>query len=195
MSAGTRFNPITATAPASSAIFAWSAVTTSMITPPLSISAMPRLTRAVPVSGPIVGSSDTVNLLTAVSGGDASMVRPRRRRTDPSPPRCGSGQSWVVKIVVQDRPAPLPVPCCTTIFTTPIRSRPLSPEAARHLVVELDGLRPGRAAGQAQPADQDLAAQPARGADRVVVEAPGMTDPPARGAQLVERCPRPGHRS
>ena len=49
MSAGTRSSAITATAPASSAILACSAVTTSMITPPLSISAMPRLTFAVPV--------------------------------------------------------------------------------------------------------------------------------------------------
>ncbi len=52
MSAGTRSRAMTATAPASSAIFACSGVTTSMITPPLSCSAMPRLTRAVPVSGP-----------------------------------------------------------------------------------------------------------------------------------------------
>ena len=52
MSAGTRSSAITATAPASSAILAWSGVTTSMITPPLSISAMPRFTRAVPVAGP-----------------------------------------------------------------------------------------------------------------------------------------------
>ena len=48
MSAGTRSSAITATAPASSAILACSAVTTSMMTPPLSISAMPRLTREVP---------------------------------------------------------------------------------------------------------------------------------------------------
>ena len=41
---------MTATAPASSAIRAWSGVTTSMITPPLSISAKPRLTSLVPVS-------------------------------------------------------------------------------------------------------------------------------------------------
>ena len=51
MSAGTRSSAITATAPASSAILACSGVTTSMITPPLSISAMPRFTRAVPVCG------------------------------------------------------------------------------------------------------------------------------------------------
>src|SRR5215218_1479091 len=50
MSAGTRSRAMTATAPASSAILAWSAVTTSMMTPPLSISARPRLTRAVPVT-------------------------------------------------------------------------------------------------------------------------------------------------
>src|SRR4051794_15959674 len=49
MSAGTRSNAMTATAPAPSAMRACSGVTTSMITPPLSISAMPRLTRAVPV--------------------------------------------------------------------------------------------------------------------------------------------------
>src|ERR671914_1303662 len=50
MSAGTRSNAITAAAPASSAIFACSGVTTSMITPPLSISARPALTLKVPVS-------------------------------------------------------------------------------------------------------------------------------------------------
>ena len=55
MSAGTRSSAITATAPASSAIFAWSAVTTSMITPPFSISARPLLTRIVPVS--VIASS------------------------------------------------------------------------------------------------------------------------------------------
>src|SRR5688572_29347815 len=50
MSAGTRSSAMTATAPASSAIFAWSAVVTSMMTPPLSISARPDLTLKVPVS-------------------------------------------------------------------------------------------------------------------------------------------------
>ena len=50
MSAGTRSSAITATAPASSAILACSGVTTSMMTPPLSISAIPRLTRAVPTA-------------------------------------------------------------------------------------------------------------------------------------------------
>src|SRR6187200_3351755 len=50
MSAGTRSSAITAQAPASSAIRAWSASVTSMITPPLSISARPLLTRIVPIS-------------------------------------------------------------------------------------------------------------------------------------------------
>ncbi len=49
MSAGTRSSAMTATAPASSAIFAWPASTTSMITPPRSMSASPRLTAMVPV--------------------------------------------------------------------------------------------------------------------------------------------------
>ena len=64
MSAGTRSSAITATAPASSAILAWSGVTTSMITPPLSISAMPRLTRAVPVPGPEVVSVSALKVDT-----------------------------------------------------------------------------------------------------------------------------------
>ena len=50
MSAGTRSSAITAQAPASSAIAACSGVTTSMMTPPLSISASPRLTGNVPVA-------------------------------------------------------------------------------------------------------------------------------------------------
>src|SRR5713226_3689997 len=50
MSAGTRSSAMTETAPASSAIFACSALVTSMITPPLSISARPVLTRSVPTS-------------------------------------------------------------------------------------------------------------------------------------------------
>src|ERR671924_384682 len=56
MSAGTRSSAITATAPASSAIRASSAVVTSMITPPLSISARPLLTR-------MVASSDMAGIL------------------------------------------------------------------------------------------------------------------------------------
>src|SRR5436190_15204210 len=50
MSAGTRSRAMTDTAPAASAIFACSGVTTSMMTPPLSISARPVLTRRVAVS-------------------------------------------------------------------------------------------------------------------------------------------------
>src|SRR5437588_6890765 len=50
MSDGTRSSAMTAQAPASSAIFACSGVTTSMITPPLSIWARPFLTAQVPVA-------------------------------------------------------------------------------------------------------------------------------------------------
>ena len=49
MSAGTRSSAITATAPASSAILACSALVTSMITPPFSISARPVFRVSVPV--------------------------------------------------------------------------------------------------------------------------------------------------
>ncbi len=66
MSAGTRSRAMTATAPASSAILACSGVTTSMITPPLSMSAMPRLTRLVPFCPLVLERSeswtDTTNL-------------------------------------------------------------------------------------------------------------------------------------
>src|SRR3954465_5697353 len=50
MSAGTRSSAMTAHAPTSSAILASTASTTSMITPPLTISARPPLTRIVPTS-------------------------------------------------------------------------------------------------------------------------------------------------
>src|SRR3954454_8143619 len=50
MSAGTRSSAMTETAPAASAILACSGVTTSMMTPPFSISARPVLTRRVAVS-------------------------------------------------------------------------------------------------------------------------------------------------
>src|SRR6185312_5592018 len=70
MSAGTRSSAITATAPASSAIRACSAVVTSMMTPPLSISARPLLSLLVPLSAiaPILASAfeaavDRVDLL------------------------------------------------------------------------------------------------------------------------------------
>ena len=59
MSAGTRSSAMTATAPASSAILACSGVTTSMITPPFSISAIPRFTRAVPCCWPALGVAET----------------------------------------------------------------------------------------------------------------------------------------
>ena len=54
MSAGTRSSAMTAQAPASSAIRACSAVTTSMMTPPLSICARPALTANVPTTGSFV---------------------------------------------------------------------------------------------------------------------------------------------
>ena len=69
MSDGTRSSAMTETAPASSAIRACSAVTTSMITPPRSMSASPRLTVNVPVcrSRSELGSTTTDVLTWTVS--------------------------------------------------------------------------------------------------------------------------------
>src|ERR1051325_7103513 len=85
MSAGTRSRAMTATAPASSAILACSAVVTSMITPPFSISASPVLTRSVPVSMSIRRPSSTrvrtppypvyEGLAARSGGGDGERVR------------------------------------------------------------------------------------------------------------------------
>ena len=75
MSAGTRSSAITATAPASSAILACSGVTTSMITPPLSISAMPRLTRAVPVCAAGAPAEDGLAEAAGGTGSDTVNLR------------------------------------------------------------------------------------------------------------------------
>src|SRR5437763_715550 len=80
MSAGTRSSAITATAPASSAIFAWAASTTSMITPPLSISASPRFTRNVPVVGVTESGASAMGLkCTSGSRQDRRTCAARRR--------------------------------------------------------------------------------------------------------------------
>src|SRR5271157_2254310 len=70
MSDGTRSNAMTAQAPASSAILACSGVTTSMMTPPLSIWASPFLVAQVEVSA-VIGAIQSFNL-----GGEA---RPANR--------------------------------------------------------------------------------------------------------------------
>src|SRR6185312_9656689 len=75
MSAGTRSSAMTATAPASSAIFACSAFTTSMMTPPLSISASPRLTRLVPSSPAPLLSALLLSLTVAFPLGCRSAPR------------------------------------------------------------------------------------------------------------------------
>src|SRR5215467_9795843 len=167
MSAGTRSSAITATAPASSAIFAWSAVTTSMITPPLSMSAMPRLTRAVPVSAAAPPSrapgmlaallTDTINLTYSL-GGLTSMVG-ARQPAYPAPSGNLAGRVPAAGEVEHVGPAAL---------------RPPGPER----VVDLEELRQRRAPGQPEHADQPAAARVAGDGYRVVVE-------PARQEHLV----------
>src|SRR5262245_60114778 len=88
MSAGTRSSAMTATAPASSAIFAWSAVVTSMMTPPLSISASPVLSLGVPLVSIVLSSRPVVRsaLLCGARAPDASDERHRFARRGCGPP-------------------------------------------------------------------------------------------------------------
>src|SRR3954447_1753274 len=81
MSAGTRWRAMTATAPASSAIFACSGVTTSMMTPPFSCSAMPRLTASVPVVGVVALRSSATGTASISDVGGLSMLRARATAT------------------------------------------------------------------------------------------------------------------
>ena len=83
MSAGTRSSAITAQAPASSAIFACSASTTSMITPPFSISARPLLTRIVPISLMALMLARSRQHRRDRAEGDLRLVEPRLARRQP----------------------------------------------------------------------------------------------------------------
>src|SRR5918999_23773 len=78
ISEGTRSSAITATAPASSAMRAWSAVTTSMITPPESIRARPTFVAQVLVSLVVIARSRSL--------GSISGTHRWRRRAPPGVP-------------------------------------------------------------------------------------------------------------
>src|SRR6476469_248963 len=78
-SAGTRSSAITATAPASSAIFACSAVVTSMITPPFNISARPPLTRIVPSSAIEAILARCLGFARRIGGDESARDRDRLR--------------------------------------------------------------------------------------------------------------------
>ncbi len=93
MSAGTRSSAITATAPASSAMRACSASTTSMITPPLSISASPVLSRGVALSPSVAPVMRSPPMLAA--GRRSGPARARDRPRSAAGPRasCDSGPS------------------------------------------------------------------------------------------------------
>src|SRR5690349_3452274 len=108
MSAGTRSSAMTATAPASSAIRACSAVVTSMITPPLSISARPLFTRIVPSSAisPILASA----LEAAVHRVDLLL----RRRDRPEEDDVLVRTHHVLDVTTQLRPCEAPEPVLDT---------------------------------------------------------------------------------
>src|SRR3954470_11242419 len=85
MSAGTRSSAMTATAPASSAIFACSALTTSMMTPPFSISARPLFTRIVPYSAMRGVYRATLGLEAALRSVQVLRIRRHRPHEDGVP--------------------------------------------------------------------------------------------------------------
>src|SRR5438045_385420 len=106
MSAGTRSSAMTATAPASSATLACSAVVTSMMTPPFSISAKPVLTRRVPVSMSIRGPSSPLRTPTLPSlrggRGARSGGRDRERVGEQLDPGVAGVQRDLVALLVQE---------------------------------------------------------------------------------------------
>src|SRR3954471_1438302 len=161
MSAGTRSSAITATAPASSAILACSAVTTSMMTPPLSISAMPRFTPAVPVCSV---SLVTVCLLMPV----ASLF--------------GSPDDWTR----WGHPRVLGCPPAYVSEAFGAHRRLLC-ENRRRRVVAIHRARPRRAPGQPQQSDPPARPEGQRGRDSVVVEPTCQLDPGTAGGQLVDQ--------
>src|ERR1051326_7891532 len=98
MSAGTRSSAITAQAPASWAILACSGVTTSMITPPLSIWASPDLTLNVPLAGgcplpPLRCAIDEI--LRGMDLGPSSVRLSRRKMLATALLACGTAASSI----------------------------------------------------------------------------------------------------
>src|SRR3954447_26242375 len=156
MSAGTRSSAMTATAPASSAILACSGVTTSMMTPPLSCSAMPRLTASLPVtvlagrvlSAPVAAEVWGCSVLGAATGCCLGMST---TESGPRGPR---------SIVRRSGARPTGPPC-----------------AAGHTaeaVVDVEVPRQGAAGVQPEQPGQPAPAQLPGVADGVVVEPPGQ---------------------
>src|SRR4051812_14274468 len=135
MSAGTRSRAITATAPASSAILAWSGVTTSMMTPPLSIWASPFLVAQVDVSTVMCCVAPGSALRSARPAGPGVLARSSRRsrlaRPDyrmaqaESPPTCGR------------------VPCCAVLSV----EWPTGPEQSRMAGIDVSAVRPAALQG------------------------------------------------
>src|SRR5215831_6158603 len=195
MSAGTRSRAMTATAPASSAIFACSAVTTSMITPPLSMSAMPRLTRAVPVTAmfavPAAAAAsparaalltDTMNLtrsllwLCSMVGAPGPPLRPV-----PPPPGAAPGSGHL--------------PRCVPTAGEVGHVRPDAFRAAGHdRIVDLEELRQRRTARQPEQADQPAAARGPGDSHCVVVELARQEHLMGGRLQLSEQFVAPSQR-
>src|SRR5579875_894625 len=217
MSAGTLSRAITATAPASSAILAWSGVTTSMMTPPLSISAIPRLTRAVPVTVPPPASGP-------IASAPADAGRPAERRSnrpastglsgsfERSVPavavaatagplergEAGSGtvaeRSWLAAELTVDTRKPR---LLRDVLTHNGRSAGSLAGWARQAavpgngrVVDLEELGEAGVAGQAEQPHQGTLAGLPGDRDRVVVEPAGEVDLAGGGLELRDQLVR-----
>src|ERR1019366_2902338 len=205
MSAGTRSSAMTATAPASSAILAWSAVTTSMMTPPLSISAIPRLTRTLPVTAalalpvtaalalpvtaalalPVTAAlALPVTAATALPDGDAPAFSVGADSLDKGnrPLEATWWQELLPLVYVRHGIDRLGI--AVDISTAPgVADR----EMRRRGVVYLEEGRWRDAPGQAQPAHQSIASNRQSRGDGVVGEPPGKQDLGGRGFELGQQ--------
>ena len=176
MSAGTRSSAMTATAPASSAILACSAVTTSMMTPPLSISAMPRLTRAVPVTrvDAASGCSD-MTCASLIGSGILSSGYAARHAL------AGQRRSVV----------------CARIGLAPLTVRPTAPgrpQIVRARVVDVEEAGQGMAAGEPEQPDRGCRRTARASRTRSVCTCRASASRRLASATAVNRSGRPGAR-
>src|SRR5512142_915299 len=151
MSAGTRSSAITAAAPASSAIFACSGVTTSMITPPFSISARPALTvnvdssRGLPLCsliwvecrGSVGCAAVTETGIFVASNGSISATELARGPWDPGAQHGGAPAALLMRAFEQ-------LPAAEGLAISRVTYEFLRPVPLGELEVSAEVVRPGR---------------------------------------------------
>ncbi len=198
MSAGTRSSAMTATAPASSAIFACSAVTTSMMTPPFSISAMPRFTRSVPVAAPLSAMAFVLTLgpepgrwscVHGRGGPTASQTVPTGQ--SPSPNRAVRPQSYRTPKPVGGRSSISKV--CGSVELPASRNHPTSRWRRTSRFARTPSLRNRRLiATRRVTVSSSSANSSPPGTARIAATSSGVGEQGAqhRGQVALRRCPR-----